>query len=194
MAFVQGVARCAVPTIRAMLEALNALVAPALMERLTLVANHVLAGEPVAAERLRPHHGRSIRLHFDGWPSLLPAPPSFAFRVTPAGLLEWRGADPPDNADLQVRVDASNPALLMADLAAGVAPAVELRGDAAFATDINWLIANLRWDAEADLERFFGARVAHQIARIGAALARGMRGALRSASELATMIRPKPRS
>jgi ubiquinone biosynthesis protein UbiJ len=175
-----------------MLEALNALVAPALMERLTLVANHVLAGEAVAVERMKPHHGRSIRLHFDGWPSLLPAPPAFAFRVTPAGLLEWRGVDPPQQADLQLRVDASNPAMLMADLAAGVAPQVEVQGDAAFATDINWLIANLRWDVEADLERFFGARVAHQIARVGSALAQGLRAALRNASELATRVRPKP--
>jgi ubiquinone biosynthesis protein UbiJ len=176
-----------------MLEALNALVAPALMERLTLVANHVLAGESVALERLKPHQGRSIRLHFDGWPSLLPAPPTFAFRVTPAGLLEWRGVDPPDAADLQLRVDASNPAMLMADLGAGVAPQVELQGDAAFATDINWLIANVRWDAEADLERFFGPRLARQIARIVSALAQGLRGALRGASELATRVRPKPR-
>ena len=176
-----------------MLEALNALLAPALMERLTLIVNHVLAAEPVATQRLKPHHGRSIRLHLDGWPTLLPAPPAFAFRVTPAGLLEWRGTDAPLAADLELRLDASNPAMLVADMAAGVAPAVELQGDAALATDINWLITNLRWDAEADLERVFGARVAHQMARVGSSFAQGLRSAMRGAGQLAARWRPRPK-
>ena len=176
-----------------MFEALNALFAPAVMERLTLMINHVVAAEPVAAERLKPHRGRSIRLHFDGWPTLLPAPPAFAFRVTPAGLLEWRGTDAPLAADLELRLDASNPAMLLADMAAGVAPTVELQGDAAFATDINWLITNLRWDAEADLERVFGARAAHQIARVGSSFAQGLRSAMRGAGELAARWRPRPK-
>jgi ubiquinone biosynthesis protein UbiJ len=176
-----------------MLEALNALLAPAVMERLTLAFNHVLAGEPVAAQRLKPHRGRSIRLHFDGWPALLPAPPTFAFGITPAGLLEWRGVDAPAQADLQLRLDASNPAMLVADMVAGVPPRIDLQGDAALATDINWLIANLRWDAEADLERFFGARAAHQIARLGSSFARGLRAALRGAGELAAKLRPQPK-
>jgi len=176
-----------------MLEALNALLAPALMERLTLIVNHVLAAEPVATERLKPHRNRSIRLHLDGWPTLLPAPPAFAFRVTPAGLLEWLGTDAPMAADLELRLDASNPAMLVADMAAGVVPAVELQGDAALATDINWLITNLRWDAEADLEHFFGARAAHQIARVGSSFALGLRSAMRGAGELAARWRPRPK-
>jgi ubiquinone biosynthesis protein UbiJ len=81
----------------------------------------------------------------------------------------------------------------MADMAAGVAPAVELQGDAALATDINWLITNLRWDAEADLERVFGARAAHQIARLGSSLAQGLRSAMRGAGGLAARWRPRPK-
>jgi hypothetical protein len=34
--------------------------------------------------------------------------------------------------------------------------------------------------------------VAHQIVRVGSALAQGLRAALRNASELATRVRPKP--
>jgi ubiquinone biosynthesis protein UbiJ len=177
-----------------MLEALNALFAPAVMERLTLAFNHVLGGEPIAVERLKAHRGRSIRLHFDGWPTLLPAPPAFAFRVTPAGLLEWRGTDAPAQADLELRMDASNPAMLLAEMAAGTAPAVEVQGDAAFATDINWLIANLRWDVEADLERLVGARAAHQIARVGSSFMQGLRAAARGAGELAARLRPRPKA
>jgi ubiquinone biosynthesis protein UbiJ len=173
-----------------MLEALNALLAPAVMERLTLVINHVLSSEGAAAGRLKPHRGRSIRLHLRGWPALLPPPPAFIFRVTAAGLLDW-APDAPSPADLELAVDASNPALLLADMLAGATPKVEIQGDAAFAGDVNWLIANLRWDAEADLERWFGAPAAHQIARVGAALGRGLRAALQGANELAARWRPK---
>jgi ubiquinone biosynthesis protein UbiJ len=173
-----------------MLQSLNALLAPAMMERLTLALNHVLRSEAVAVERLRPHAGRCIRLHLDGWPALLPPPPAFAFRITPAGLLEWLGPDAPPVAELQLRVDASNPALLAATVLAGDAPAVEIDGDAALATDVNWLIGNLRWDVEADLERFVGARAAHEIARLGSALARGLRAAVRQAGDWAGRLRP----
>ena len=40
---------------RTMLHSLNALLAPALAERLTLLLNHVLSSEAVATERLRVH-------------------------------------------------------------------------------------------------------------------------------------------
>ena len=53
---------------------LNALLAPAVVARLTLLANHVLASEPQATRRLLPHQGRIVRLEFEGWPTWLPAP------------------------------------------------------------------------------------------------------------------------
>ncbi|MFY9509385.1 MAG: hypothetical protein WAQ05_00240, partial [Rubrivivax sp.] len=91
-----------------MLQTLNSLLAPAAMERLTLVLNHVLASETVATERLKPHAGRSIELALAGWPALLPAPPALAFRITPAGLLEWCGPERTAGADLGLRLDDSN--------------------------------------------------------------------------------------
>jgi ubiquinone biosynthesis protein UbiJ len=176
-----------------MLHALSALLAPAFLERLVLATNHVLQSEPVAMERLKPHAGRWIQVHLRDWPALLPLPPQMAFRVTPAGLIEWGGeTGPTAAADLQVFVDASNPALLVARSLAGETPAVDVQGDAALATDVNWLIANLRWDVEADLERVIGPRAAHELARLGSALARGLRGAMQRGSELASKLRPEP--
>lgn len=173
-----------------MLQSLHALLAPALAERLTLVLNHVLAGEAVATERLRPHAGRTVSLTLEQWPALLPAPPLLAWRVTPAGLLEWCGRDEPAAPDLALRVDASNPALSFARAIGGTLPTVQIDGDAQLAGDVNWLMQNLRWDVAADLERFFGPVVAQQLVRLGGLLAGGVRTAVKTASGLAERLRP----
>ncbi len=173
-----------------MLQSLNSLLAPAVMERLTLVINHVLASEAVATERLKVHAGRTVELALTGWPSLLPAPPVLAFRVTPAGLLEWCGLERIANADLAVRVDASNPALLLSRALGGDLPPVAVDGDAALAGDVNWLLQNLRWDVAADMDRIFGPTVAYPLHRLGSALARGLRAALQGASGLTQRTRP----
>ena len=89
-----------------MLHSLAALLAPAVAERLTLLANHLLSGEAVATEKLRPHAGRTLLLRVANWPSLLPAPPALAWRVTPAGLLEWCGSETPPAADLTALIEA----------------------------------------------------------------------------------------
>jgi ubiquinone biosynthesis protein UbiJ len=157
-----------------MLHAVNAMVGQAAVERLTLLVNHVIAGEPVALERLRGHAGRCLQLQFDGWPSLLPPLPALAFRVTPAGLTEWCGSQPPD-PDLRVRVDASNPAGAMLQLMAGARPKVDVAGDAAFAADLNWLFDNLRWDVQDDLARIVGPAPAREISRLAGAIAAGLR-------------------
>jgi ubiquinone biosynthesis protein UbiJ len=77
-----------------MLHTLQQMFAPAVLERLTLLLNHVLGGETVATQRLLPHAGKVVQLELTAWPSLLPPPPLLAWRVTPAGLLEWCGPDP----------------------------------------------------------------------------------------------------
>lgn len=180
-----------------MLQSLNALLAPALMERLVLLINHVLAAEPAATQRLRGHDQRVIELQLQGWPSLLPPPPVLAFKVTPAGMLEWCGgaaaaAAGSASADLGVRVDASNPVLLMARALVGDKPSVAVDGDAQFAADVNWLLQNLRWDIAADMERLFGPTVAYPLHRLGSALARALRSALQGASGLAPRTPPPP--
>jgi ubiquinone biosynthesis protein UbiJ len=163
-----------------MLQNLQGLLVPAVVERLVLVINHVLTSEPVALQRLAPHQGRVIALELLHWPAWLPTPPVLKFRVTPPGLLEWCGLDDGGAATLSVQLEASNPALLFARSLAGEAPPLTIAGDAALATDIQWLVDNLRWDVEADLERFFGPAVARQLARLGSSLAAGLRSLVRA--------------
>ena len=179
-----------VPTMARMLDALNALVAPAAMERLTLLLNHVLSAEPVATARLQPHAGRCIGLHLEGWPRLLPTPPVLAFGITRAGLLEWWAQGAPPQPDLHVSIDASNPALMALRWASGRAPAMDIQGDAAFASDVHWLADNLRWDVAADLERFFGPAAANELARAGRALDAALQRLAQGGGELAARLRP----
>lgn len=158
--------------------------APAVLERMTLVLNHVIGSEAVATDRLRPHAGRTLSLQLVGWPSLLPRPPTLTWRVTPAGLLEWCGPAHVTASDLTVNLDSANPALLLARMAGGQPPAVQIDGDAQLAGDVNWLILNLRWDVTADLERLFGPLVAQQLHRLGSSLAGALRSALAGSNPL----------
>ena len=161
-----------------MLQSIRSLAVPALLQRVTLLVNHLLSAEPAAVQRLLPHNGKCIRVELTDWPALLPAPPLAAFRVTPAGLLEWCGEDEAASgapAELQLRISAANPALLMARLVAGERPEVSVQGEAQFAADVNWLADNLRWDIEGDLSRVVGPLAARQLASVGAALADGLR-------------------
>lgn len=152
----------------------------AAMERITLLLNHVIAAEPVATERLRPHSGCSIQLVWTGWPSFLPPPPLVAFSITPAGLLEWCGEQAPEQPDLRVSIDGSNPLRLMGQWLSGERPAVVIEGDSALATDVSWLIDNLRWDIEDDVARIIGQAPAHELARAAALVAGGFREAARA--------------
>jgi ubiquinone biosynthesis protein UbiJ len=175
-----------------MLHSLTAALNLAVMERATLWVNHVLASEPIATQRLRPHAGRSIRLRFEGWPALLPPPPPAAFRITPAGLLEWCGDEDAQalKAELTVSVDASNPALAVAQALTGERPKVEVAGDAAFAADLNWLVDNLRWDYEDDLARVVGAAPARELARLASGAANGLRELVRAVGARGAPRRP----
>ena len=170
-----------------MLQNLNALLAPALMDRLILVVNHVLQAEPQAVQRLLPHSGRVLRLDLLQLPRLLPTPPPLAFVITPAGLMEW--CRDPIDADLRVRLDAANPAALAFKLMTGEMPALVVEGDAHLAADVDWLLKNLRWDVADDLDRLFGPAVALELHRLGTGLARALRGAAQGASAVAGRAR-----
>lgn len=181
-----------------MLSNLHTLAGGALMERATLIVNHVLAAEPIAMQRLLPHAGRSIAVHFTGWPSLLPALPPTRFVVTPAGLVEWSRNASDAVSDLNVHVDASNPALAALRSLGGERAHIEIQGDAALAGDVDWLFQNLRWDIEDDLAKRVGAGPAHQLAQLASAIGHALRGAVRGVSGLAARARgdasgPPPR-
>ena len=133
-----------------------------------------------------------MQLHFDGWPAMLPPLPAAAFRITPAGLLEWCGAEPAADAELRVGIDASNPAQALAQAMLGERPKVVVAGDAAFAADLNWLFDNLRWDVQDDLARVVGQAPAREMARLGAGVAAGLREAVKTLSALVTSERNAP--
>ncbi|MBQ1766389.1 MAG: hypothetical protein IIZ92_26300, partial [Aquincola sp.] len=84
----------------------------------------------------------------------------------------------PELADLTVRIDASRPLWLLGQLSRGARVPMEVQGDAALATDVNWLVDNVRWDVEADLARVIDPRLAHEVANVGRGLVRGLRMAI----------------
>lgn len=173
-----------------MLDAMKALAQRSVIERVVLLVNHLLAAEPVAVDRLRPHAARTMHLELAGWPSLLPAVGPFTFRITPAGLVEWieePSASPPD---LRVAIDAANPAALFGRMVTGERPVITVSGDAAFASDLDWLMDNLRWDAQDDLARIVGDGPAREIARLGGFVASALRDAARAVRDLAARKPP----
>ena len=163
-----------------MFQSVQTLVQGAVLERLTLLINHVLSAEPVAMTRLQRHSGSTVLIGFKGWPSLLPALPVVAFQVSPAGLVERLKEAPPSAPELRIEVDMANPAAVFAQALTGERPNVEIAGDAEFASDVNWLIDNLRWDVEDDLARFIGAGPAREVSRLARAVADGLRKAART--------------
>jgi len=168
-----------------MFEAMKTLAERSVMERVVLLLNHVISAEPQAMERLRTHAARTLRIELEGWPTLLPAPAPIAFRITPPGLVEWIESPGEATADLRVAIDAANPALAFAKFIVGERPQLRVEGDAAFATDVNWLIENLRWDVEDDLARLVGDAPAREIARFGNAVAQAIREAAKTLDDFA---------
>ena len=167
-----------------MLHTLHQMLAPAVMERVTLLLNHVLSSEPVATQRLLPHSGKTLQLEAQGWPSWLPPLPALAWRVTPAGLLEWCGPSADATPELRLSFDARQPPQLLAAWVSGARPDVTIGGDAQLAADVDWLLQNLRWDLAEDLERVFSAPVALALQQAGALVSRGLRGALQGLQSL----------
>ncbi|HEV8691648.1 MAG TPA: hypothetical protein VGQ91_15205 [Ideonella sp.] len=152
------------------------LLLPAATDRFVLLANHVLSSAPAATERLKAHTGRLLRVEVEGWRFPLPPPPPLVLRITPAGLFEApSAAEPAPEADLHLRVDASQPFEAARRVAGGELPPVQIEGDAALAADVGWVVTNVRWDIAADLERVFGPLVAGGLAQAGEKLAAAAR-------------------
>ncbi|MCV2361460.1 hypothetical protein LNV08_21065 [Paucibacter sp. TC2R-5] len=157
------------------------LATPAAQDRMILLLNHVLSRESHATARLLPFSGRSVVLHLQNWPALLPAAPDLVLLVTPAGLFE-RQAVPDTVAALRIELDAANPALLALGALLGDRPSVSVQGDASFAGEISWLMENLRWDIEDDLAGIVGPAAAHQLSVWGRSAASGVAALARGAA------------
>jgi ubiquinone biosynthesis protein UbiJ len=152
---------------------LTDLLLPAAADRFVLLANHVLTTAPAATERLKPHAGRVLKVEVEGWRLPLPPPPPLTLRLTRAGLFEAvpAGESPEATPDLRLRVDAAHPLEAARRVATGELPPLQIEGDVALANDVNWVVANVRWDIAADLERVFGPVVAGGLAQAGEKLA-----------------------
>lgn len=160
----------------------QALVLPAATARFVLLANHVLTAAPAATQRLAAHAGRVVQLDVESWSlPLLPAPPSLVLRITPAGLFEQlEPGEPQPAADLRLGLDSSQPLESARRLAAGEVPPVRIEGDAGLAADMSWLLAHVRWDIAADLERVFGPVVAEGLSRAGDTAMAAVRGLMQT--------------
>ncbi len=172
-----------------MFHTLQQQVGAALMARLTLVVNHVLASESAATQRLQRHAGRRVQLVLNDVPALLPIRSPLVFLITPAGGVEWCTSNTDAAADLVVSFDASNPARTVAQGLSGERPRVSVSGDAELAADVSWLFDNLRWDVQDDLAPLVGPGPAHEMARIGKRLLSGLHDAVRALTALANKAR-----
>lgn len=159
------------------------------LPRLTLLLNHIVSSEPVAAAKLQAHAGRTIDIRWDasaGAPlpgflaRMLPAggglPSPWRFVITPTGLFEVvEPATAPANTDttvttpngLTITVRLADP-LTMARLALkGERPDVAIEGDAALAEVASWMMKNLRWDIQDDIARWMGTAPAELLRTVG---------------------------
>ena len=85
-------------------------------------------------------------------------------QATPAGLLERCQFE---GFDLRLTVTDESPLDVLTALARGDKPRVRIEGDVQLAAEVNWLIDNVRWDAEEDLARLVGDAPAHTLAQLG---------------------------
>ncbi len=145
------------------------------LNRLVLFLNHVLMSEPEAMQRLARQKGQRIELL---WQKM-----HLQLLATPAGLLE-RGRF--DGFDLRLTVTDDNPLDVLAALARGDKPKVRIEGDVQLAAEVNWLIDNVRWDAEEDLARLIGDAPAHTLAQLGRQAMAAIKGFVASKAPAAT--------
>lgn len=162
-------------------------IAPAALDRLTLLLNHIVSSEPVAQSKLRPFSGRIIDI---GWSkeasiqlpsylgaamdSLIPMPPAIRFEITPAGLFERieprvnpsGAAGEPTTAHLTLTIQLKDPLTMATRAIKGERPEVNIDGDAGLAEAASWLMKNLRWDVEDDVARWMGAAPAQLLGQL----------------------------
>ncbi len=138
--------------------------------------NHLLASDPQAPARLRPHGGKTVVLSALGM--------DLALQVQSTGLLHAAdtAAVHADDADLHITVDSQALRDAIAKRAPPSLSAARVRGDAELAQTISWLMAHVRWDMEDDLAQLTGDVAAHRVAQAArAAVVHGRQAWERSA-------------
>jgi ubiquinone biosynthesis protein UbiJ len=133
--------------------------------RIVLFANHVLMQEPQAQERLARQKGRVVLAQWRNF--------HLKVEATPAGLLDIAPAAA--RADLVLTVTEESPTGVAQAALRGDKPQVRIEGDVQLAADINWLVDNVRWDAEEDLSRLVGDAPAHALGDVGRRMLQALR-------------------
>jgi ubiquinone biosynthesis accessory factor UbiJ len=118
------------------------------------VLNHLLGQAAWARAKLAPFAGRKA--------CFIMPPLRLAFAVTGDGLFQT--ADDDAEADVTVTLPADSPFQALQGIDRLMA-AAHVTGNAEFATDLSFVLRNLRWDAEEDLSRFVGDIAAHRMVR-----------------------------
>lgn len=123
--------------------------------------NHLLRGATWARDELKRFAGRTAR--FDLAPLALSLAVQEDGRVVPAATDSLPAVTIRLTPGLLLRLAARDEAAWRE---------IEAAGDADFATAINHVARNLRWDVEEDLSRAFGDIAAHRMAESGRTLRR----------------------
>ncbi len=154
------------------------------LPRLTLLLNHIVASEPVAMAKLRPHAGRTVDIK---WVTTLsPAlgglmeklaggaqtPSPWRFVITPAGLFELVESVPAEAtaSGLTITVHLPDPLTFARQALKGERPEVNIEGDAALAEVAAWMMKNLRWDVQDDIARWMGTAPAELLRTVGGSI------------------------
>ncbi|WP_197407983.1 hypothetical protein [Lampropedia cohaerens] len=133
--------------------------------RFVLTVNHVLQQEPEAQDRLATQAGKSVYVswrQFNG-----------QVRITPAGLLDLD--DVSGASDLLLEVAEPSVTKLVRSAVEGTRPPIRIAGDVELASQLNWVIDNVRWDLEDDLARIIGDVPAHKLTQVGRRIAEALR-------------------
>jgi len=143
--------------------------------RLTADAlNHLLRQNTWAAEKLRMHAGKTIRI----------AVPPFTSTLTVDGNGEFLSAAAASPIDAEIQLSAGA-ALRMLLQNGAASHAAMLQGDMELATSVGKVLQGLRWDLEEDLSRVVGDIPAHQLTQTGSHIRQELG---RKASSLAGMF------
>lgn len=133
--------------------------------RLVLALNHVLTQEPEAQARLARQAGRVAEARWRVFFVRLAA--------TPAGLLELAPATA--HPDLTLTLAEESPWQLAQSALRGDKPPVRIAGDGQFASEVSWLVDNVRWDIEEDLSRVIGDAPAHALGEAASRMVQALR-------------------
>jgi ubiquinone biosynthesis protein UbiJ len=128
---------------------------------LAAALNHLLDAEPWARERLSPFEGKTLELR-------APLAPALRFVVEAGGRLAPAAAGQPASVTLTLTPEALPAAAKGED---HLVRAIEVEGDDRLASEVLFLVRNLRWDPEEDLSALVGDVAAHRLAQAARALA-----------------------